>query len=193
MRRVCRGHDSDSFTQIMVREAQLEQREHGLAPSSSGWFVLNATDAAWVDGPFGAYTPFESREHRFPQTGVNVAVLGPGQPNSRYHAEDAQEDFLVLDGECLLIVEGQERALRRWDFVHCPPWTEHVFVATGERPCVLLAIGHRRDQEIVYPVSDVARAHGAGVAEQTDDPSVAYADVAPDQPAAFRAGWLPGT
>jgi uncharacterized cupin superfamily protein len=177
----------------MVREAELERREHGVVPARSGWFVLNASQAAWVDGPFGAYTPFESGEHRFAETGINVAVLAPGQPNCYYHAEDAQEDFLVLDGECLLVVEGQERALRRWDFVHCPAWTEHVFVGAGERPCVLLSIGSRRGQSVVYPVSEPARAHGAGVAQQTDDPSVAYAECAPDQPVAFQAGWLPGT
>lgn len=177
----------------MVREAELEQREHGRVPAGSGWFVLNARDAAWVDGPFGAYTPFESPEHRFAETGVNVAVLQPGQPNCFYHAEDAQEDFLVLDGECLLIVEGEQRALGRWDFVHCPPWTEHVFVGAGERPSVLLALGSRRGDSVVYPVSEAARARRAGVAQQTDDPSVAYADSAPDQPVAFQAGWLPGT
>jgi uncharacterized cupin superfamily protein len=176
----------------MIREAPLEPRPHGHAPAGGGWFVLNAGDAAWVDGPFGAYTALEGAEHRFAELGINLAVLQPGQPNCYFHAEDNQEDFLVLDGECLLIVEGEERPLRRWDFVHCPPWTEHVFVGAGARPCLLLSVGARAGSQVVYPVSDVARRHGAGVAERTDDPSVAYADAAPDEPAPFQTGWLPG-
>jgi glyoxylate utilization-related uncharacterized protein len=31
----------------------------------------------------------------------------------------------VLYGEALLLVEGQERPLRQWDFVHCPPETPY--------------------------------------------------------------------
>jgi uncharacterized cupin superfamily protein len=178
----------------MSREAQLELREHGRVPAGSGWFVLGAGDAVWVDGPFGAYTPFENGEHRFAEIGVNVAVLQPGQPNSYYHAEAGQEDFLVLDGECLLIVEGEERSLRRWDFVHCPAWTEHVFVGAGPRPCVLLGIGSRAGAgaSVVYPVSELARSHDAGVAEKTDDPAVAYAACDPDLPVEFQPDWLPG-
>ena len=60
-----------------------------------------------------------------------------------YHWEADQEDFLVLDGEALLIVEGEERALRPWDFVHCPAETKHVIVGAGDGNCVLLAIGAR--------------------------------------------------
>jgi len=97
----------------MVREAKLAMRRHGCSPEESGWFVLNAADAEWVGGPFGSFTAFEGAEARFGQFGFNVAVLEPGQPNCRYHAENEQEDFLVLDGECLLIVEGEERPLRR--------------------------------------------------------------------------------
>jgi uncharacterized cupin superfamily protein len=177
----------------MVREAKLAPRRHGRSPAESGWFVLNAAEAAWVDGPFGAYTAFEGAETRFAQVGINVAVLQPGQPNCYYHAEHEQEDFLVLDGECLLIVEGQERPLRRWDFVHCPAGTEHVFVGAGDRPCVLLAVGTRIGGSVVYPVSDAARRHGAGVSDQTDDPDVAYAGADADTPAPFQPGWLPWT
>jgi uncharacterized cupin superfamily protein len=175
----------------MADEAKLEPRQHGHAPAQTGWFVLNARDAAWTDGPFGAYTPFEGPETRFAELGINIAVLQPGQPNCYYHAEDAQEDFLVLEGECVLIVEDQERPLRRWDFVHCPAWTRHVFVGAGDRPCLLLGVGNRAGESIVYPVSDVARRHGAGVDEQTDDPVTAYAAVEPDQPLAFDPRWLP--
>ncbi len=177
----------------MVPEAQLERGSSGLRPSGPGWFVLNAREAEWQDGPFGAYTPFENTEERFAELGINIAVLRPGQPNAYYHAENVQEDFLVLDGECLLIVEDQERPLRRWDFVHCPPYTSHIFVGAGERPCVLLGTGNRDrdDQSVHYPVSALARRHGAGVASETDEPRIAYAAAAPDRPVAFEPSWLP--
>jgi uncharacterized cupin superfamily protein len=177
----------------MVSEARLEQGLHGLRPTGPGWFVLNARDAEWQDGPFGAYTPFENVEERFSQLGINIAVLRPGQPNAYYHAENVQEDFLVLEGECLLIVEEQERRLRRWDFVHCPPHTRHIFVGTGDRPCLLLGVGNRDrdDLEVRYPVSPVAQRLGAGVLSETDDPGVAYADADPDLPVVFDRDWLP--
>jgi len=93
--------------------------------------VLNAREAKWLDGAYGAYARFEG-EPRFQQLGFNIGVLRPGQPSSMYHGEDGQEDFLVLSGECLLLIEAEERRLGQWDFVHCPAWTEHVFVGAGD-------------------------------------------------------------
>ena len=56
----------------------------------------------------------------FPQLGINVTVLEPGQA-TLYHAESSQEAFIVLSGECRLLVEDDERLLRPWDFFHtCP-------------------------------------------------------------------------
>ena len=161
----------------------MRRTDEGLVPDGDGWFVLNATDARWrEDGPFGFYTPFAG-DVRFPQVGVSIAVLAPGQPNCMYHREDDQEDFLVLSGECLLIVEGQERPLKAWDFVHCPPWTEHIFVGAGDGPCVVLGMGARRKgRGIVYPVNETASRYGAGVAEETSDPRVAYARFSEDTP-----------
>lgn len=178
----------------MVNEARLERGTHGSRPAGPGWFVLNARDAEWQSGPFGAYTPFENTEERFGELGINVAVLQPGQPNAYYHAESVQEDFLVLEGECLLIVEEQERHLGRWDFVHCPPYTRHIFIGAGERPCLLLGVGNRDrpDLSVHYPVSALAQRHGAGVTRATEDPSVAYAEAPPDLPVPYAAGWLPG-
>lgn len=175
----------------MVPEAKLVAGAHGHTPSAAGWFVLNARDAAWLDGPFGAYTPFEDPGARFAELGINIAVLEPGQPNCYYHAEDAQEDFLVLEGECLLIVEEQARPLRRWDFVHCPAGTAHVFVGAGDGRCLLLGVGNRAGSSVSYPVSELARRHGAGVGRATDDPATAYAECNPDAPVAFRSSWLP--
>ena len=176
----------------MVPEAPLHRTEAGLAPAGEGWFVVNAREARWMQGPFGAYTRFEG-EARFRQLGMNIAVLDPGQPACMYHGEEGQEDFLVLSGECLLIVEGEERRLQAWDFVHCPPWTEHVFVGAGDGPCAIVAIGARPSDGVIYPVNEVARRHGAGVAEETSEPAVAYADFDDDNPVRCRPEWLPGS
>lgn len=175
----------------MVPEAPIEAVEGGHVPSGSGWFVLNVREARWMDGHFGAYTRFEG-ESRFPRLGFNIGVLEPGQPACKYHGEDEQEDFLVLSGECLLLIEGQERHLKAWDFVHCPPWTEHVFVGAGDGPCAILAVGTRSGDNVVYPVSELAQRHGAGVDRETRDPHEAYADLPPDVAVGYREGWLPG-
>lgn len=175
----------------MVPEAPLEATEGGMVPQGEGWFVLNARQARWLEGDYGGYTRFEG-EARFPQIGINIGVLAPGQPACKYHGEDNQEDFLVLSGECLLLIEGTERTLRAWDFVHCPAWTEHVFVGAGEGPCAILAIGARSGEGVIYPQSELADRHGAGVPESTPDPDVAYTEMAPDRPAGYREGWLPG-
>ena len=176
----------------VAQEAPLERIEGGVAPGGEGWFVLNARDAVWKNGHFGAYTRFEGEHARFPALGVNIGVLAPGQPACHYHGEDEQEDFLVLSGECILLIEGQERRLRAWDFVHCPAWTEHVFVGAGEEPCAILAIGTRSAGEVVYPLSELALRHRAGVEHETRDPAESYADIPADVPTGYREGWLPG-
>ena len=175
----------------VVPEARLKSTDGGLAPEGDGWFVVNAREAKWLDGEFGAYTRFEG-DARFPRLGFNIGVLAPGQPSCMYHGEDEQEDFLVLAGECLLLIEGEERRLRQWDFVHCPPWTEHVFVGAGDGPCALLAVGTRSDGGVIYPRSDVALRHQAGVERETPEPSEAYANVQPDVGVRYRDGWLEG-
>src|SRR5256885_1013829 len=149
----------------MIPEAPLEQTDSGLVPQGEGWFVVNAREARWYESDFGPFTRFEG-DARFPQVGVNIGILGPGQPSCMYHREEEQEDFLVLYGECLLLVEGEERRLKPWDFVHCPPMTDHVFVGAGDGPCAILAIGTRLGEQIVYPESELAQRHGAGVAKE---------------------------
>ena len=175
----------------MVPEAKLTRTDAGLVPEGEGWYVLNARDSVWDDVPgLGASTGFEGTA-RFTQFGVNIHVAPPGEPNCMYHGEEDQEDFLVLFGECLLIVEGEERRLKAWDFVHCPPWTEHVFVGTGDGPCGILMVGGRSHKGLRYPVNDAALRHGAGVEEETNTGKVAYArfpDVA-ERP--YREGDLP--
>jgi uncharacterized cupin superfamily protein len=141
------------------------------------WFTVNVRDAPWrTHDTFGSATRFEDPELPFPEFGINLRVLRPGQPNSLYHRESLQEDFLVLAGECLLLVEGEERRLGAWDFVHCPPETDHVFVGAGDGPCVILMAGSRDPNEVVvYPVSELAARYGASVETQTDVPKEAYA------------------
>ena len=177
----------------MVPEAPLERTEHGLVPAGDGWFVLNARDARWyeLDG-LGAYVPFEGPEVRFEQLGVNVNVMPAGDRGSMYHREDAQEGFLVLAGEAVLIAEGQERPLRAWDFVHCPPGTSHVLVATGDGPCVYLAVGRRPCGALAYAVDAAALARDAGVETETSDPGEAYARFGEGRWRPYRDGDLSG-
>ena len=164
--------------------------------AGEGWFVLNAREARWRHRPGrGDSLPFEGQTE-FPQVGVNLFVLGPGEPIGMYHWEACQEDFLVLSGEALLLVEGEERPLRQWDFVHCPAGTEHMIVGAGDRPCAVLAIGARQHPEGEgwggYVVDDVALRHGAGVGRATNDADEAYARFPDPEPIRYRNGWLPG-
>jgi uncharacterized cupin superfamily protein len=171
----------------MVEEARLEEVGSGLAPASDGWFVVNAGEAAWVrNDAFGNRCTFESsprvlaerpdlEPRMFAEVGYTLAVLEPGKPTGLYHAESLQEDFLVLSGECLLLIQGEERQLRAWDFVHCPAGTNHIFVGAGDGPCILLMIGARGSgRTINYPRSELALAHGAGVEAEVDSPAEAY-------------------
>jgi uncharacterized cupin superfamily protein len=164
-----------------VTEARLEDSGSGLAPASDGWFVVNVRDAQWLTSengekqPSGSECAFESRKCEFSQLGIRLHVLPPGESNGLYHGENAQEDFLVLSGECLLLVEDEERRLRAWDFVHCPPWTKHIFVGAGDGPCVILMAGARSgDWRVRYPVSDLAARYGASAAEEMSEPDKAY-------------------
>lgn len=162
-------------------EAQLTDSGSGLEPAGDGWFVVNVRDVAWfTSGAFGSACRFESRDASFSQLGINLRVLEPGKSNCLYHTESEQEAFLVLSGECRLLVDGEERLLRPWDFVHCPPGTEHVFVGAGDGPCVVLMTGARSDDgQLLYPVSELAARYGASVEEETPDPKVAYAPFEP--------------
>jgi uncharacterized cupin superfamily protein len=140
----------------------------------------------------GASLRFE-RETEFPQLGVRLRVLGPCEPMAMYHWEVDQEDFLVLAGEALLVVEGEERPLRQWDLVHCPPRTRHVIVGAGDAGCVVFTVGGRGSRGPVwgaYTVDEAAVRHGAGVERETSDEEEAYARFPPPEPAPYREGWL---
>jgi uncharacterized cupin superfamily protein len=180
----------------MTPEAPLERTDGGLVPAGEGWFVLNASEGKWLHGEGrGARLGFEG-ETDFPQLGINLYVLEPGEVMGMYHWEADQEDFLVLSGEALLIVEGEERPLRQWDFVHCPARTNHIIVGAGDAPCAVLAVGAREHQRGPgwggYPVDETALRHGAGVERETTDVREAYARFPARRPVPFRPGWLPG-
>ncbi len=159
-------------------EASAADTPYGRYITSEGWFVVNLGDTLAVHNSEkgGTSYPIESEEHPFADFGVHLKVIEPGVPSALYHSEGAQEGFLVLSGECTLLVEEQQRALRRWDYFHCPAGTAHVFVGAGATPCALLMIGSRPDQPIHYPRSEVAARHDASVPRATSDPEAAYAD-----------------
>jgi quercetin dioxygenase-like cupin family protein len=173
--------EENAETSRAVPEAQLQDVGSGLAPATEGWFVVNVRDAEWwFTASRGATCNFESEygepSIEFPQLGINVTVLEAGQ-RGLYHAESNQEAFLVLAGECTLLVEGEERRLRAWDFFHSPPWTEHALLGEGDGPCVILIAGARSGPEVRYPASELAARYGASVAEETSDVAKAYETV----------------
>jgi quercetin dioxygenase-like cupin family protein len=190
----------------MVPEASAEQTEHGLFPTEGGWFVVNARDVAWrlAEGR-GRWPRLEGGRPHFAQLGVGLTVLEPGEPMAMYHWESDQEDFLVLSGEVVLVVEGTERPLRQWDFVHCLPGTNHVIVGAGAGQCVVFRVGSRenhtqrladgsidgKDDWGAYRVDDAALRHGAGVEEETTDADVAYGRIPFPEVTRYREGWLP--
>ncbi|HEU0304563.1 MAG TPA: cupin domain-containing protein [Gaiellaceae bacterium] len=174
-----------------VREALLKETDAGLVPEGEGWFVLNARDGTWIrSDERGQDTDFEGRQE-WTEVGFRIQVLSPGQ-HALYHGERGQEDFLVVSGEGILILEGEERRLKAWDFVHCPPWTKHVFVGAGDRPCAIVMAGNRAGGfEVVYAVDEVAAKYDASVPEETSNPDDAYARFGPEERSAYQEGWLP--
>jgi uncharacterized cupin superfamily protein len=184
----------------MVSESRLEPTEEGLVPRGDGWFVLSARDARWLHAPGRSaiceFEGFLEGEQDFLQFGINLNVLEPGVPMAMYHWEADQEDFLVLAGEAVLIVEGEERQLRQWDFFHCPAGTKHTVVGAGDAPCLVLAVGARRHSGSPdwggYTLDEAALRHSAGVKQETTDPKQAYARLPRREPTQYRDGWLPG-
>jgi quercetin dioxygenase-like cupin family protein len=190
----------------VVPEAPLERTEHGLLPAGDGWFVLNAREAAWRECEgMGKWPRLEGATPRFEQLGFGLTVLEPGETMAMYHWETDQEDFLVLSGEALAIVEGEVRPLGQWDLFHCPPRTNHVIVGVGDGPCVVFAVGARmnhthrkpdgsiggRDDWGAYTVDEAALRHGAGVEQETNDADVAYARFPERVITRYHPGWLP--
>ena len=172
-------------------EARLENG----VPTSEGWFVMNATEGRWFVTPCkGMGIPLTGcDEHEaetfFPMLGMALRVVLAGEPSTTYHWETEQEDFLVLHGEGLQIVEGQERPVKQWDFVHCPPGTKHAFVGG---PLVLLCASSRQFQKDgpwgYYCKDETAAKHNASSPEDTQDGRLAYARFAPTQETTYPGG-----
>lgn len=185
----------------MVPEAKLEDGGSGLVPTTTGWFVLNARDARWSDKPGQGHSlPLTGRDEYeaetfFPMLGMAIRVMSPGEVSTTYHWETEQEDFLVLAGEALLIIEGQERQLQQWDFVHCPPEAKHAFVGAGDGPCVLLCASSRQFQKDgpwgFYCFDETAAKHNAASPEDTQNGEIAYARFPPPRETRYRDGLLP--
>jgi uncharacterized cupin superfamily protein len=173
-----------------VQEARLIGTPQGRVPEGEGWFIVNVADArAMQSDRFGCAARFEGAAE-FPDFGINVRVLEPGQPNCLYHRESVPEAFLVLSGECVAIVEEQERPMVKGDFLYAPPGTAHVFVGAGDEPCAILMVGGRSDTlELQYPVSEVAARYGASVEQETDTGKVAYAGMTPPKPCKLPVPW----
>jgi len=177
----------------VVAEASARQTKYGLVFDGDGWFVLNARETRWRDDgrPFGVFCDFEGKR-RFKQIGISLYVLAPGEMMSMYHRERAQEAFLVLAGECVLIVEDEERTFSAWDFFHCPGGTDHTIIGAGDAPAVVLAVGARGGRKgYVYPVAASAHAHEAAVEEETTKPAGAYAPFPHSKRTVYESGWLP--
>ena len=174
-----------------VPEAQLKETDAGLMPESKGWFVSTRGMSSGGGTTARSSAQLEG-EAEFPEVGFNIHVLQPGQPNGMYHGESGQEDFLVLSGECILILDGEERHLKAWDFVHCPPMTEHIFVGAGDGPCVIVMTGRRRaSEEILYPVNEVAAKYDASVLEETTKPEGGVRALPRGKWTRYQEGWLP--
>ena len=177
--------------QLRVGEARMERTAEGLRPVGEGWFVVNVAElAARRNERMGITCSPEPDDARFPEFGFNLRVLEPGQPNARYHRENDQEAFLVLSGECMLIVEGEERLLHSGDFFHSPPLTGHVVVGTGDGPCTIVMVGGRTRQWCEgegFPVDATAARYNASVPEPTTSPKIAYTDIPDSEPA--RLPW----
>ena len=185
----------------MAEEARLKDSGAGLVPDSTGWFVANARDMRWSHKPEqGESLPLTGRDEYeaetfFPMLGMAIRVMQPGQPSGTYHWETEQEDFLVLHGEGVLIVEGEERPLRKWDFVHCSPGTKHGFAGAGDGPFVLLCASSRQFQKDgpwgYYCADETAAKYNASSPEDTQDGGIAYARFSETVETRYHDGTLP--
>lgn len=185
----------------MVPEAPAVKTDEGVVPGSPGWFVINAREARWRRRPGRGYSlPLsgwsdEECETHFAQLGVNLIVLGPGEPMSMYHWEADAEGFFVLSGAPVLVIEGEERPLRQYDYVHCPPTADHVIVGAGDGPSAILAMSSREFMATPewggYSIGEAAAKHGATPAQVTTDPELAYARFGDSTSTAYQDGWLP--
>lgn len=172
-----------------MHEASITATDTGAQPDGDGWFILSLADIGWSTLPGGGtWCTFESPSAPSPTLGIGVHILGPGETAGMYHLESEQEGFLVLSGQCIALVEGEERRMGPWDYLHCPPGTAHISVGAGDGPCAILMVGTRAPNATIhYPADPVAARHGASVDVSTDSSSEAYAGRPPITP--VRSPW----
>jgi uncharacterized cupin superfamily protein len=156
----------------------------------SDWSVKSVREMRWVENGMGAYCDLADGAE-LPQFAVNLNVLPPGSPMAIYHREPHQEGFLVLRGECVLVVEGEETPLRQWDYFNCPPDVAHVVVGAGDEPALVLAVGHRGPGGATYPPEPRAAAYGAST-DDDHDARAAYEQFGPLADVPFREDFLTG-
>jgi quercetin dioxygenase-like cupin family protein len=175
-----------------MHEAKIEDTETGRMPADDGWFILNLSEIGWETLPGGGtWCVFESPNARSETLGIGVHILEAGETPGFYHEENQQEGFLVLSGECIVVVEGEERRMGPWDYFHCPPGTRHITIGAGDKPCAILMVGTRSpDETTLYPPDPVAAKYGAAVEVETDSPKEAYRGRPPftKVPSPWKAG-----
>jgi uncharacterized cupin superfamily protein len=173
-----------------VTETELIDEGAGLIPKGEGWFIVNSAEAAGLHtDTYGEGVRFEGSE-RFPGFGINIRLLQPGQPASVYHREDVAEAFVVLSGECVAVIEDEERTMRKGDFLYTPPGTAHVIVGSGAGPSTVLMAGAREAEGAVsFPVSEAAARYGASVERETDDFAEAYKNTGDLTPTTVELDW----
>jgi hypothetical protein len=164
----------------MVPESQLEKTEHGLVSKGEGWFVLNKRDAVWrhVDGrgASASLAPISKASGNSSSSASIRSCSGSGRTDGHVPLEGRSGGLPRGVGEAVLIIEGEERQLRAWDFVHCPPNTKRVIGGAGSGPCFVIAVGAREHDSlcvtgVVYVIKSIRiRARGgisAGAASLT--------------------------
>jgi quercetin dioxygenase-like cupin family protein len=168
-----------------MHEAKIEETETGRVPADDGWFILNAAEIGWATVPGGGiWCAFEAPSAPSQTLGIGIHILNPGETPGFYHAESDQEGFLVLSGECVAIVEGEERRMGPWDYLHSPAGTAHITIGAGDGPCAILMVGARSpDHTTQYLVEPAAAKYGVSVETATGSPREAYANRPPIVPA----------
>jgi uncharacterized cupin superfamily protein len=170
-------------------EAPFEETEHGLVCTGDGWFLVNARDVRWRESKGRGVSSNFGGDTLFAQLGVGITVVGPNEPTTSYHWESNEEDFLVLRGGGIAILDGEEHRLRQWDAIHCPPGVVHAFVG-GPEGLVLFGVGARENPDAGSYIADpLAARYGAAPERDTEDPREAYKSFPPREPVRY-GGWL---
>ena len=155
------------------------------------WSVRSVRDLTWTGNRMGVYCDLlQGGDDSSEEFAINLNVLGRGQPMALYHHEPHQEGFLVLRGECTAVADGEEVALREWDYFHCPRDVPHVVVGASDEPALVLAVGSRvGGGRATYPPEPLAAHYGASTSE-TVDARAAHAEFGKSEVVPYREEFL---